>query len=57
MVGLPSFLLPNLMGDSLVMLPFLATAGGAMGAMAASDIDLVAFDFELDASEDTLEPL
>ena len=57
MVGLPSFLLPNLMGDSLVMLPFLATAGGAMGAMAASDIDLVAFDFELDANEDTLDPL
>ena len=39
------------------MLPFLATAGGAMGAIAASDIDLDAFDLELDATEDTPELL
>ena len=54
---LPSCLLPNLIGDSLVMLPFLATAGGAMGVIAASDIDLEAFDFELDVTEDVLELL
>ena len=46
-----------MIGDSLVMLPFLATAGGAMGAIAAADIDLDAFDFELDVAEDTVELL
>ena len=45
---LPSYLLPNLIGDSFVMLPFLATAGAGSGTMAASDMDLDAFDLELE---------